>query len=185
MRSAPIRSTIGFLSSASLSARARILSRTHHSGNPFPRGSGWKSCFAIFALLTSEVLAVGGAGLVSTARDFARFGAMYLGAGALGRVRIMKPETPRRARSNLLPAGVVYPNGGGFGAGARIVLSGSDHRFGPPGSFGWGGAAGTDWWIDPARQGNMVFMTQFMPPPSYNLRNDITAAVEADLDQGK
>ena len=130
-------------------------------------------------------LLAGGAGLISTARDFARFGAMHLGDGALGRVRVMKPETARLARSNLLPAGVVYPNGGGFGAGARVVLPGSDSRFGPPGSFGWGGAAGTDCWIDPARRGNMVFMTQFMPPTSYPVRDELTAAIEADLEQNK
>jgi Beta-lactamase class C and other penicillin binding proteins len=127
----------------------------------------------------------GGAGLVSTARDFARFGAMLLGDGALGRIRVMKPETARLARSNLLPAGVVYSGGGGFGAGARVVVPGGDRRFGPLGSFGWGGAAGTVWWIDPARRGNMVFMAQFMPPDSYPVRDEIAAAIEADLKQRK
>jgi CubicO group peptidase (beta-lactamase class C family) len=135
--------------------------------------------------LKPPTLLAGGAGLISTARDFARFGAMYLGAGALGRVRVMKPETARLARSNLLPAGVAFPNGGGFGAGARVVLPGSDRRFGPTGSFGWGGAAGTDWWIDPARRGHVVSMTQFMPPTSYPVRNELAAAIEADLKQGK
>ncbi len=126
-------------------------------------------------------LLAGGGGLISTARDFARFGAMLLGDGALSRVRIMKVETARLARSNLLPAGIVYAGGGGFGAGARVVLPGGDRRFGPAGTFGWGGAAGTVWWIDPARQGNVVFMTQFMPPDAYPVRDQISAAVEADL----
>lgn len=135
--------------------------------------------------LKPPTLLAGGAGLVSTARDFARFGAMYLGDGALGRARIMKRETARLARSNLLPVGVVNPNGGGFGAGARVVLPGSDRRFGPPGRFGWGGAAGTDWWIDPARRGNVVFMTQFMPPTSYPIREELGSAIESDLEQGQ
>ena len=132
--------------------------------------------------LRPPTLLAGGGGLVSTARDFARFGTMLLGDGALRRVRIMKPETARLGRSNLLPAGVVHPSGGGFGAGARVVLPGGDGRFGPVGSFGWGGAAGTVWWIDPARQGNVVFMTQFMPPDSYPVRDQISAAIEADLE---
>jgi CubicO group peptidase (beta-lactamase class C family) len=135
--------------------------------------------------LRPPTLLAGGAGLVSTARDFARFGAMLLGDGVLGRIRAMKPETARLARSNLLPAGVVYSSGGGFGAGARVVVPGGDRRFGPVGSFGWGGAAGTLWWIDPARRGNMVFMAQFMPSDTYPIRDEIAAAIEADLKEGK
>jgi len=41
--------------------------------------------------------------------------------------------------------------------------------------------AGTVWWIDPVRRGNVVFMTQFMPPGPYPVRDDIFAAIEADL----
>ena len=93
----------------------------------------------------------------------------------------MKPETARAMRSNLLPAGVTYAQGGGFGVGARVVLPGADRRFGPAGSFGWAGAAGTYWWVDPARRGQVVFMTQFMPPTSYPVREELSAAVEADL----
>lgn len=143
--------------------------------------------------LRPPTLLAGGGGLVSTACDFARFGAMLLGDGALGRVRVLKAETARLAHSNLLPNGVVYPDGGGFGAGARVVLPGCDRRFGTPGTFGWGGAASTVWWIDPARRGNMVFMTQFMPTDTAGadqelglqrraaVRDEILAAVEADL----
>lgn len=64
------------------------------------------------------------------------------------------------------------------------MLDGTYRRFGAPGSFGWGGAARTLWRIDPARQGNMVFMSQHMPPDSYPIREDLTAAIEADLTQG-
>lgn len=133
------------------------------------------------AWLVPPTLPAGGAGLISTARDFFRFGAMLLGDGAIGAIRVLIPETARLARSNLLPAGVLAPNGGGFGAGARVVLPGADRKFGPPGSFGWGGAAGTLWAIDPHRQGNMVFMSQHMPPEAYPIREEITAAIEADL----
>jgi CubicO group peptidase (beta-lactamase class C family) len=141
-----------------------------------PRDTGAASVW-----LRPPTLLAGGGGLISTARDFARFGAMLLGDGALGRARIVKAETARLARSNLLPPAVSYPNGGGFGAGARVVLPGADARFGPAGTFGWGGAAGTAWWIDPARRGNVVFMAQFMPPDCYPVRDDVSAAIEADL----
>jgi CubicO group peptidase (beta-lactamase class C family) len=133
--------------------------------------------------LSPPPLPAGGAGLVSTARDFWRFGAMLLGDGALGRARVLKPATARLVRSNLLPAGVVYPRGGGFGAGVRVVVS-SDGRYGPVGSFGWGGAAGTNWRVDPARRVNAVFMTQFMPPTSYSIWDEFPAALEEDLRAG-
>jgi CubicO group peptidase (beta-lactamase class C family) len=116
-------------------------------------------------------LPAGGGGLVSTASEFARFGEMLLGDGKLGHVRLMKPSTARLMRSNLLPVGVAY-EGGGFGAGARV---------GQTGTFDWGGAAGTLWMIDPQRRGNMVFMSQHMPPETYPIRGDLQAAIEADL----
>ncbi len=134
--------------------------------------------------LKPPTLLAGAAGLVSSARDFARFGAMLLGDGALGRVRVIKPETARLAFSNLLPTGVVSPRGG-YGAGAPVVLPGVPNIAGPPGTVIHGGAAGTLWWIDPARRGNIVFMTQFMPPTSYPILADTAAAIEADLKQRK
>ena len=60
------------------------------------------------------------------------------------------------------------------------MLPGGDGRFGPAGTFGWGGAAGTVWWIG-QRQGNMVFMTQLHASDSYPVRDQISAAIEADL----
>ena len=153
--------------------------------NVTPEGLKPTDPAATSAWLRPPTLLAGGAGLISTARDFARFGAMLLGDGALGRVRVLEPETARLARSNLLPAGVVYAGGDGFGAGASLVINGSNRRFGPVGSFGWGGAAGTLWRIDPARRGNMVFMSQHMPPETYPIREDMADAIEADLKQGR
>ncbi|MBA3641185.1 MAG: beta-lactamase family protein [Acidobacteria bacterium] len=127
-----------------------------------------------------STLPAGGAGLVSTARDFARFGAMLLGNGRLEGVQILRPDTVRLACSNLLPAGVAY-DGGGFGAGMRVTLKGGDHRAGSAGALSWGGAAGTLWMIEPARGGNMVFMSQHMPPETYPIWFDVRGAIEADL----
>jgi len=152
--------------------------------NVTPEGLKPTDPAATSAWLRPPTLLAGGAGLISTARDFARFGAMLLGDGALGRVRVLKPETARLTRSNLLPAGVVYAGGDGFGAGASLVINGSNRRFGPSGSFGWGGAAGTLWRIDPAHRGNMVFMSQHMPPDTYPIREDMADAIKADLKQG-
>ena len=169
------------MSSTGFQVAPKDLSRLTTNYNVTPEGLKPGDTAAASVWLRPPALLAGGGGLVSTARDFARFGAMLLGDGALGRVRLLKADTARQARSNLLPPGVVYPNGGGFGAGARVVLPGSESRFGPPGTFGWAGAAGTVWWIDPARRGNMVFMTQFMPPNSYPVQEEVSAAIETDL----
>jgi CubicO group peptidase (beta-lactamase class C family) len=127
-------------------------------------------------------LPAGGGGLVSTARDFARFGAMLLSDGMLDGKRVLRTATARLVRSNLLPPGVSYALGGGFGAGARVAQPGANQqRFGAPGTMSWSGAAGTVWWIDPTRRANVVLMTQFMPPDSYPVRDDLIAAISADL----
>lgn len=140
-----------------------------------PKGLVPTDAAASSVWLQPPALPAGGGGLVSTASDFARFGEMLLSDGKPGSVRVMQPATARLTRSNLLPEGVVYA-GGGFGAGARV---------GATGTFDWGGAAGTLWQIDPQRRGNMVFMSQHMPPETYPIREDMRAAVESDLrDQG-
>lgn len=129
--------------------------------------------------LKPSTLIAGGAGLVSTAHDFARFGAMLLGDGALDGVRIANPSTVRLARSNLLPAGVPY-SGGGFGAGMRVAAGGPTARD-AQGAMSWNGAAGTMWLLDPARGLNFVFMSQFMPPTSYPIWGEADTALLADL----
>jgi CubicO group peptidase (beta-lactamase class C family) len=173
------------MSSTGFQVAPKNVARLTTNYNVTPEGLRPTDSAASSVWLRPPTLVAGGAGLISTARDFARFGAMLLGDGALGRVRVLKPETARLARSNLLPAGVIYSGGDGFGAGAALVLNGTNRRFGPPGSFGWGGAAGTLWRIDSAHRGNMVFMSQHMPPDTYPIREDMAAAIEADLKQGK
>jgi CubicO group peptidase (beta-lactamase class C family) len=128
--------------------------------------------------LEPSTLLAGGGGVVSTARDFARFGAMLIGDGELNGVRVMKPQTARLARSNLLPAGVTY-EGGGYGAGMRVAAGGKTARD-AAGAVSWNGAAGTMWLVDPARRLNFVFMSQFMPPTSYPIWGEVDSALIAD-----
>lgn len=67
----------------------------------------------------------GGAGLISSARDYDRFLTMLLGEGALGDVRIMETATAQLAMSDLLPSGIdktgMYYQSG-FGAGGRVTI---------------------------------------------------------------
>jgi CubicO group peptidase (beta-lactamase class C family) len=111
-------------------------------------------------------LPMGGGGLVSTAADYFRFGQMLLNGGELGGVRLLGCKTVAWMLQNHLPAGV-HPMGelaNGFGLGGAVLLHpGLSHRPGSPGKFGWGGAANTEWWIDPAEQMNCLIMLQYMP----------------------
>ena len=125
----------------------------------------------------------GGAGLVSSTADYARFCAMLLGRGASGRVRIAREETIALATSNLLPAGVDTSAIGraDFGAGMQIVTTASATAGEEPaGSFGWSGAAGTHMWVDPANDIYAVLMVQHLPYNAYNLSSEFRRAIYAD-----
>lgn len=124
---------------------------------------------------------MGGAGLVSSARDYFRFGAMLRGDGALGTARVMKPATARLVRSDILPKGVRYTDGGGFGFGGRVVTADTKDANDGLGGYGWGGAAGTVFALDPARRAVMVLMVQYMPSEGYPLRKEWRAAMKADV----
>lgn len=95
----------------------------------------------------------GGAGLVSTPRDYDRFLAMLMGEGAIGGTRIMKAETAKLAMSNLVHPDTKmesFVKGQGFGAGGRVTLNPGKNGEGV-GTFGWGGAASTIGWVDRTR----------------------------------
>jgi CubicO group peptidase (beta-lactamase class C family) len=141
--------------------------------------SATDSAYARPALLS------GGGGLVSTAQDYTRFTAMLANEGEHRGAQLLKPETVRLARSNLLPSGLnaqFYGNvlqDVGFGAAMQVNQSATRV---PPGVFGWGGAAGTGMWVDPVNRLHVVLMTQYFPPEiNLSFREDPVAAAYADL----
>jgi CubicO group peptidase (beta-lactamase class C family) len=123
-----------------------------------------------------------GSGLVSSARDFARFAAMLSGEGMFDGTRLMATKTARMMMSNLLPEGVAAW-GEGWGAGGMVLLSSSTTP-GPMGrnrgTYGWEGAAGTSCWVDRAAGVHAVLMTQYMPNRAYDLHTEFAAAVLAE-----
>lgn len=124
----------------------------------------------------------GGAGLVSSTRDYARFIQMLLNEGRFeGRI-VMPRETVRLAMSNLLPASVFFQERQGYGAGGRVVLTqvAGDPEAEPQGLYGWGGAAGTAFMVDPARRQGVVLMVQFMPTQTYGMTRELRRAVNED-----
>lgn len=105
----------------------------------------------------------GGAGLVSTARDYARFLQMLLDGGALGGARLLAPATVRLMTTNQV--GTLYSQGGeGFGLGFRTLdRAGVDGRIESVGTYGWGGAYGSTYLVDPAERLVLVYMVQQLP----------------------
>ncbi len=108
----------------------------------------------------------GGGGLVSTIGDYFRFGQMLLNGGELEGTRILGRKTVEWMLQNHLPPGVLPMNEpcNGFGLGGAVLLHpGLSNRPGSVGKFGWGGAANTEWWIDPAEGLQCLIMLQYMP----------------------
>jgi CubicO group peptidase (beta-lactamase class C family) len=104
----------------------------------------------------------GGAGLVSSARDFARLMQMFLNGGELDGVRLLGPLTIRLMATN--QAGTLYPsNGESFGLGFSVVERfGADNLF-SVGSYGWGGAYASQYRVDPQQRIVLVFMINQLP----------------------
>jgi len=119
----------------------------------------------------------GGAGLVSTARDYARFLQMLANGGQLGGVRILGPRTVDLMTAD--HADTLYSrNGMGFGLGFEILEDpGRSGQFGNPGRFGWGGAYSTNYWVDPKDGLVVVFMTQLLPNPGLDLADRLRSMV--------
>ena len=133
--------------------------------------------------LGPQKLLAGGAGLMSSARDYARFAQMLLDEGMFEGKSVMPRGTARAAMSNLMPAGLFYDKSLGFGAGGRVTLF--DTRRGvegsPAGAYGWGGAAGTLFQVDPVRQLAVVVMLQYLPSERFTFGKEFQVAFNRDL----
>ena len=104
----------------------------------------------------------GGAGLLSTARDYARFLEMVRNRGVLDGVRILAPRTVDLMTTN--QAGTLHSAAGlGFGFGFETVDRYGAKGLAGVGAFGWGGAYGTIYQVDPSSRTVSVLMMQLMP----------------------
>jgi CubicO group peptidase (beta-lactamase class C family) len=119
----------------------------------------------------------GGAGLLSTAQDYARFLQMMLNGGELDGVRLLSPKTVELMTVNHI--GSLYPTPGrGFGLGFETVDDlGRSGRYGSEGEFSWGGAYFSRYWVDPQEQLVVVFMTQLNPSGGSDLQEKLRVLV--------
>ena len=118
----------------------------------------------------------GGAGLVSTATDYARFLQMLLNGGELDGVRVLSPKTVAMISQNHV--GDLYRNGAlGFGFNVDVREERShDDRLGSVGMYSWSGAYFTRFWVDPAEDLIGVFLAQLLP---YGGSSDLHSKFQA------
>ena len=135
----------------------------------------------------------GTAGLSSTAGDYFKFSQMILNGGELNGTRLLSPTTVNLMITNHtgdLPIYIKGPDAYGFGLGFSMVTDPDRARQAvTPGTFGWGGAWGTVFWIDPAEELISILMVQISSYRHFTLRQDfpnlVMQAVTESLYAGK
>ncbi len=119
----------------------------------------------------------GGAGLLSTATDYARFLQMMLNGGTLDGRRILSRKTVELMTTSHL-GDIAYNPGQGFGLGFYVVEDvGARGSSGSAGEFGWGGAYHTTYWVDPREELVVVHLTQLVPAGDVDDQAKVRALV--------
>jgi CubicO group peptidase (beta-lactamase class C family) len=124
----------------------------------------------------------GGAGMVGTIGDYARFAQMLLNGGTLDGRRYLKPETVASMTSdhigpetNIARDYFYFPGAGsGFGLGFAVRTAEPADITSPPGEYRWDGVAGTFFFVDPKDD---MFVICMMQTPSQ--RGRIQTALKA------
>src|SRR5579871_5583825 len=120
----------------------------------------------------------GGGGLMSSAEDYLQFGQMLANGGELNGKRLLGPKTVELMSSVFVPDTLPgRARGRGFGLSVQVI---SDHIAADTpisnGSFGWDGAFGTHFWVDPKEKIVGLFMVQ-ASGPNRSMNPDFENAV--------
>ncbi len=128
----------------------------------------------------------GAGGLVSTARDYFRFHQMMLNGGELDGVRILSRKTVELMTTNHTGDYGIWLAGPGYGFGLGYAIVTDLGPSGTPrseGSYYWGGAFGTIFWVDPSEELISIMLTQIRPYTHLNIRPDLaTLTYQAVVD---
>lgn len=124
----------------------------------------------------------GGAGLVSTAGDYARFLQMLANNGTLNGKRLLSPMSVELMHTNAVDT--LFGKVSGFGLGFSILRDpGAGADYGNVGLYSWGGAYGSNYWIDPTSGLVAVYMIQLMPNPGLDLAVKLRTMVFSAVDR--
>ena len=128
----------------------------------------------------------GAGGLVSTAADYLRFCQMSLNGGELNGARLLSRKSIEAMTVNHIGGlkGWLVPPGARFGLGYAVLTDlGEFQGLGSVGSYWWGGAFGTTFWIDPKEQMIGILMIQIRPYTHLAIRSQFrTLATQAIVD---
>lgn len=103
---------------------------------------------------------LGGAGLISSLGDYTSFARMLLNKGVINGNRIISEKAVKLISTAQVPESIM-PGNERWGLGVRVITS-ENYRFLPVGAFGWSGAYGTHFWIDPVNSIAAVYMKNSM-----------------------
>lgn len=123
----------------------------------------------------------GGAGLLSTAGDYAKFLQMTLNGGELNGTRLVSRKTIELMTTDHL-GDIAFQPGQGFGLGFSIATDlGLRGTLGSEGEYAWGGAYHSVYWVDPVEDLLVVYLTQIIPATNLDdhttLRNGVYQAI--------
>jgi len=99
---------------------------------------------------------LGGAGLVSTLYDYSNFAKMLLNKGETQTKQIISEDTFKLLHTPFVSEDIM-PGNERWGLGVRVIVSENYEKL-PVGAFGWSGAYGTHFWIDPQNNIAAVYM---------------------------
>ncbi|TGP50702.1 class A beta-lactamase-related serine hydrolase [bacterium M00.F.Ca.ET.230.01.1.1] len=134
----------------------------------------------------------GGGGLVGTIDDYWRFAEMLRRGGELNGERILSPRTLKLAAGNHLPGDLASLatevwaetqfDGVGFGMLGSVVIDPVKAQISAQvGDYGWGGAAGTFFWVSPVDDLIVILFTQLLPSSAIPVRKELRALVYGAL----
>lgn len=142
----------------------------HRIAEPFAIEPDQQLPVQLLDVRRAHAMQSGGAGLVSTAADYARFLQCLLDGGVWQGRRLLAPSTVRYMTADHLGglpqhftqrSGNMLARGVGFGLGVAVKLSeGLDCLPGSTGLYGWSGIGGTTFFVDPQKELFAILMTQ-------------------------
>ena len=135
-------------------------------------------------LIDAEPTLSGGAGLVSTLKDYFQFTEMLRLRGRYGDIQLLGRKTVEFMTRNHLPYDLAEMGqstfnettceGIGFGCGVSVMVNPSKAQIlGSQGEYGWGGYASTVFWTDPQEDMTVIFLTQLIPSSAYGIRREL------------
>ena len=131
----------------------------------------------------------GGGGLLSTLADYLAFGTCLINKGKYDGGRLLSRKTVEWMTANHMPPALMPIKMGadaldiGFGLGFGVVTAlGASRSVTSVGKYGWGGAANTDFWVDPVEGMVGLMMTQYMPMEPYPVQERFRNLVYQAID---